>query len=201
MIKNIIFDLGGVIIKHPANQNEKFISEAFGISIKKASEIWQKHATPLLIGEENSRDFLEKVSKELGLNSDIEALYERWKEYYEGISKDVNKEILSLIKKLRKKYKVYLLTDTIDIHDERNKTRGIFDSFDETFKSFEEGIRKPNAGAYTNVLDKIGVKPEESVMVDDSEENVLSARKLGMRGIVYRNKDLLEKELQDLGVN
>ena len=201
MIKNIIFDLGGVIIKHPADQNEKFISENFGISLERASEIWRKYATSLLIGKENSKGFLEKVSKELRLNPDMDELYKKWKNYYVEISKNIDSEVLSLIKELRKKYKVYLLTDTIDTHDEHNSKRGIFNLFNKTFKSFEEGFRKPDSKAYVNVLKKIDASPEESVLIDDSEANVLSARKLGMKGIIYESKEQLVKRLHDLDVS
>ena len=65
-----------------------------------------------------------------------------WKELYFEEAKGVNYELLDLIEKLKKHYKVFLFTDTIDIHDEVNKDRGIYERFDGVIKSFEERLSK-----------------------------------------------------------
>jgi len=63
-------------------------------------------------------------------------------ELYFEEAKGVNYELLDLIEKLKKHYKVFLFTDTIDIHDEVNKDRGIYERFDGVIKSFEERLSK-----------------------------------------------------------
>ena len=53
---------------------------------------------------------------------------------------------------------------------------------------------------FLHVLEEINSKPEESLFIDDQEKNVLAARKIGMKGIVYKDINELKKELTQLNV-
>ena len=57
--------------------------------------------------------------------------------------------------------------------------------FDGCVFSFREGITKPDPEVYKTLLRRYGLKAEESVFIDDTEENVLSAEGLGFAGIVF----------------
>lgn len=58
--------------------------------------------------------------------------------------------------------------------------------FDAVVISAHEGVRKPSRGLYEIACDRLGVRPEQAIMVDDLEQNIVAARRLGMDGIVHR---------------
>jgi HAD superfamily hydrolase (TIGR01509 family) len=78
-------------------------------------------------------------------------------------------------------------------------------NFGEFFSIFinssEVGLEKPDSRIYFMALERMGLKPEESVFIDDTEENVLGARKIGMQGILFTDYQNLIIDLKSLGLN
>ena len=72
---------------------------------------------------------------------------------------------------------------------------GIRDMFDVVSFSWELGMKKPTKEMFDITLEKLGVKPEESIFIDDGENNVLKAKELGLNGIVFKSLDQLKQEL------
>lgn len=70
--------------------------------------------------------------------------------------------------------------------------------FDDIFTSADAGVRKPHLGFYKLVLGKIGADPNDTVFVDDKGDNVLSARSLGLHGIVFDSMDNVKRALRYL---
>lgn len=200
MIKNIIFDFGGVILKHKSTLLEDKISQIFNISSEQALKVWQKERQSLLIGKISSKQFLDKLRIELNSDKPLSEIVSQWKEIYIKEAKDIDLELLKFIEDLKNNYQVFLLTDTIDTHDEYNSNRGIYDKFNKVFRSHIEGLSKLNDDAFINALNKIDANAEECVFIDDVEVNVERAENLGMKGIVYKNKENLKQELSKLGI-
>lgn len=111
-----------------------------------------------------------------------------WNELITGIPV----EKLRFIKSLRDtgKYKIVLLSNTNIIHWEK-AVRDFFtvdgmavdDYFDEVFLSFEMHVVKPDAAIYQQMLERLGVKAEECVFVDDSLRNCQGAESVGIKCI------------------
>lgn len=200
MIKNIIFDFGGVILKHKSTLMEDKISEIFSIPPERALEIWKEWKPSLMTCKISSEQFLEKLKNELHSDISLSEILKEWKDIYIREAKDVDWKLLDFIEKLKNGYRIYLFTDTVDTHDEYNATRGIYDRFTRVFKSHEEGLSKNNDDAFINVLNKINAKAQDCVFIDDLEVNVKRAENLGMKGIEYKNKDELQQELSKLGI-
>lgn len=200
MIKNIIFDFGGVILKHKASIMEEVLAEIFSIPVKEAEEIWRKERLLVMSGKISSKQFLNKIKNELHSNKPLGEILDQWREFYQLHAHDVDWKLLEFIGKLKDKYPVYLFTDTIDTNDEYNKSRGIYDNFTRVFKSNEEGFTKHTDKAFLNVLNKIGTEAQECVFVDDFEANVKRAEKLGIKGVVYKGKADLEQKLSEFRV-
>ena len=68
--------------------------------------------------------------------------------------------------------------------------------FDEVVLSGNEGVSKPDARIFEIACERLGENPENCVFVDDSPENVLAAKKLGMHGIVYVDFDNFKAEIK-----
>ena len=72
--------------------------------------------------------------------------------------------------------------------------RYIFDRMDGIVVSGHEKISKPDERIYRLLLDRYGLKAEESVFIDDRPANIEAARRVGMQGIVYTGMDALMKD-------
>lgn len=72
--------------------------------------------------------------------------------------------------------------------------------FHSVLYSFEVGVSKPDTKIYALSLERLDARPEECVFVDDMEANLAPARRLGMRTILFRSPEQLERELASLGL-
>lgn len=70
------------------------------------------------------------------------------------------------------------------------------DFFDEVVLSGNEGVSKPDARIFEIACERLGEKPEKCVFVDDLPENVLAAKNLWMRGVIYVDFEEFEKEME-----
>lgn len=196
MIKNIIFDFGGVILKHKATVVADILTEMFPHNSLQAIKIWKDFEPDLKTGRKTSDDLVVKLKNNIGTELSSAQLKQQWIKLYEKEAQGVNWELLEYIEKLKQRFKIYLFTDTIDVHDDYNKTRGIYEKFSRVFKSFEEGVAKVEGkDAFLFILNKIDVKGEECIFIDDVEIYIKYANEIGMRGILFRNFKDLQKQL------
>lgn len=199
MIKNIIFDCGGVILKQGIANMGRVLSRMFPLSLNEAGKIWMENRKSLLIGELDPRDFLRDLKRKFGSNFKLDELIEKWNTFYNKGGRTVNWKLLNLISKFRSKYNIYILSNTMKTYDEYVE-RNVYKKFKRVFKSFEEKVKKPDKNAYLNLLRKIKAQPKECIFIDDGEKNVKVAIKIGMKGIVYKNNSQFKKELKKLGL-
>lgn len=201
VIKAVIFDLGGVILRHEADLMPKILQQMFPEDFKIAEAWWQEYAPLLLTGRTSSKEVLYILQQKLETPYTLLQLLARWSEFYRQETKNIDFDVLDLVKKLKKTYKVYLLTDTFDAHDEVNMEQQVYVEFDYVFKSYKMGIGKFEGDMiYREVLQKIQCLPAECIVIDDKEQNIRSAAGLGMHGVIYKNLPDLKSHLHDLGI-
>ncbi len=115
---------------------------------------------------------------------------------------EMDNEVFSLIQKLRKRYRIFALTNHVrEFFDFLDRKHGLEGMFGRIFKSYETKLAKPDPRFYEYMLKEIGMKPKECVFIDDRKDNIRTAKELGMRAILHENARTLEKELRKLGVN
>lgn len=200
MVKIIIFDLGGVILKHSHTLIPDILSKMFSISKVDAASSWKEYRVKLLKGELSSEQFLKELQKKFGTHQALSELLKTWGDLYRK-NAEIDRNVLNFVTQLKRRHKVYLLTDTIEVHDRYNKTRSIYDTFTGVFKSFEEKLAKADGKAFfLHVLKKINAKPEECVFIDDMSEQVVTAERLGINGIIFRDLLQLKKDLAKLDI-
>jgi len=199
MIKAIIFDYGNVIHKW---DNDIFLKEFVRLSGMDYNHVvdvifGQNLHDKLETGEISNIDFFKKIKD--GLNLKISQ-----DEFFKLFSSKLFQEIrttISLIKRLKKDYKVALLSNTNKIDfDNVIKRFELFPLFDAVTLSFEVGHRKPDKEIYLNALKKLNLKPNECVFIDDIKEYSDAASKLGIYEINYTSYENLIKELKKLNV-
>lgn len=183
MIKAVIFDMVGPLLQKDPNwiNNE---------AVNKAELLWSK--------SQNNEDFLKKIHEDLEIEKyGIEKLAEAIANKYKKIPQ-IWKEVLP---ELKKKYKLAIINNGMGITISQFKKRNNFGQFFDLFiNSAEENINKPDPRIYLIACDRLGVKPEECVFIDDSERNVKGAKDVGMQGIVYINYKTFNKDLFSLGL-
>ena len=112
-----------------------------------------------------------------------------------------HKEVLEIVKKLKsQQLPLAVLSNTIQEHAVYLTQKGIYDEFDELIFSYQLNMRKPDPQIYHVALQKIDSKPSETFYVDDLQENVDAAIKIGMHGILFTSASVLEKELKNIGI-
>jgi len=195
MIKAIIFDWGGVVIDWTNDIIYRYISKKFNIDfdyIKK--KIGGELLKRLQSGEIDEKEMWKRFFSSLNMEppGDCEKL---WIEKLEELCK-INKGVREIVKKLREKgYRTAILSNNEYSHAKWGKEVGTFDYFDLIVNSFEVRMRKPDERIYKLTLEKLGLTGEECVFIDNAEENLPPARKLGIHVIHFKNAEQLRKDL------
>ncbi len=204
MIKNILFDMGGVVFhQNTAEACRRF--QAIGLD------------TDIYMGEYGQKDFFldletgkidtDEFCRKLAEVTERESIsYDEAEHCWLGFIKDVPVKGLHQLLELRKTYHIGLLSNTNPFImgytrsnrfcAEGNPITHYLDSF---FCSYEMQVCKPNAEIYTKTLKMGGFKPEETLFVDDSITNIKAAEVAGIHGLhVNANEDWLAPLIEKL---
>lgn len=198
-IKNIIFDLGGVIydIRYE-NIADKFRSYGITDFEKLYSKASQTDSIDLFeegkITPAEFRDYLRGLSPVPLTDEQID---EAWNAILIGIPK----ERLELLGMLRLKYNIFLYSNTNQINYDKFtselKAKYGFDVFGVTFKKayFSQilQIRKPKLEGFRAILAEQGLKPEETLFIDDSPQHIEAARKVGINAYHLTGGETMEQ--------
>ena len=186
-IKNIIFDLGGVLL----NIDYMLVVKAFEALRFKDFEQWysQKDQVALFdlleTGEISPQAFRDNLRKNSGLHIPDDQLDAAWN----AIILDLPKERVALLKNVKKNYRCFLLSNTNEIHipvfTEQFKKEfgaGTFEGlFEKVYYSSRMGMRKPHKETFLKVIEENGLVPSESLFIDDSFQHIAGAMKVGLQ--------------------
>lgn len=197
-IKNIVFDFGGVLIdwnptylyRNVFDKEEDMLYFLDNVC-RYEWNILQDAGRPL------AEATLEKQKEFPEYKDEIAMYYGRWDEMLGGTFDENTK----LVKVLKEKYDVYGLTnwssETIPIAKERYD---FFKHLDGIVVSGDEKLIKPDPEIYKVLLDRYNIKAEESLFIDDNEDNIRAAIELGFNTIHYTNGVNLEERLKKLQI-
>ncbi|MCD4735148.1 MAG: HAD family phosphatase [Bacteroidales bacterium] len=193
MIRNIIFDFGGVILNiDPSLTLRKFYK--LGLNpfdpnkYKKFNKnTLYKFETGKITPEEFRNNLREVINP---------TLTDKQIDYVWNLTiLDYPPERIKLLKQLKKNYRLFLLSNTNIIHfqkyipDFKSQFGFEFESlFEKVYWSFEMGLRKPEPGIFLHVLEENKLLPAETLFIDDSAENLTPAKQHGIQ--VHHLKDL-----------
>jgi putative hydrolase of the HAD superfamily len=112
-----------------------------------------------------------------------------------------NKGMITLVKQLRKKYKVFVLSgNTPERVKYLNKKYSLNKLFDGYFYSFDCGVTKPNPKFLKIVLKKLKASPQQCLLIDDSNKFNEVAKKLGLQAIRFKDANQLIQDLNRRGI-
>ncbi|OFX88158.1 MAG: hypothetical protein A2W99_10560 [Bacteroidetes bacterium GWF2_33_16] len=200
-IKNIIFDLGEVIINldtmRTASEMKKlgFLDFEKSYSLLSQTDIFDLLEKGLI----NPDQFRGEIRKHLQTSVSDEQIDSAWS----AMLLDFPEERINLIKIANQKYRTFLLSNTNKIHfdnyisDFKTKFGFHFSTlFEKAYYSFELGMRKPDSDIFKYVIKKSRLVPDETLFIDDSEANIKTAKSLGIQTLwidVKNGDDLVEK--------
>jgi putative hydrolase of the HAD superfamily len=194
MIKNVIFDLGNVLISfvpseylkkknYPSNIRNTIINDIF------RSEEWKK----LDNGDITVPEAIDSIALKSALNREEIALVFNFRTDI-MFPLDDNVRLLPELKKHGFRL-FYLSNFPLDSFEEVKNDYYFFRYFDGGIISAEVKLSKPDIRIYRNLLNKYDLKPEESVYIDDIEENVVAAKKTGMQVLLTNGSVKIAIEL------
>ena len=188
-IKNIIFDLGGVLLnldfKRALNQFRNLgvhnIEELFRPA--QPSNAFRDYEVGLI----NDQQFIQSLKGLFSVSVSDQQVIDSWN----AMLGDFPKERIDFLKELKKKYRLFLFSNTNAIHLEffRQIYRSSFgdtsldELFEKAYYSHLIKMRKPDLAAFEFILKDNNLKAGETAFVDDTLVNVEAARKVGMKGI------------------
>lgn len=200
MIKNIIFDLGNVLLDQKTVTADVYFASVLNISEEDSLAFCKKYIKDAVSGSLHFEDLVGLYKKKFTCNLSVKEIIRRYQQLYINDVKGVNKQLMDVVKQLKKAYSVYIMTNTMEPHHEYWKTMGLDYYFDRIFRSDADHFIKPEKESYLYVVNKIGAKAEECIFIDDLEANVRGAKDAGLQGIVYQNNSLLKRDLLKFGV-
>lgn len=200
MIKNIIFDLGGVLIDHNPEKTlgEYFMKEDAELISREIfrSELWLERDRGTVTSDEILR-----------IKKDIipERIYDKVAEMVQDFFPYMPpfEEMYGFVEELREKgYGIYLLSNVGKEFHTVKKDIPVLSLFDGFVASSDYGVVKPEKEIYNILFEKFSLNPEECIFIDDVQKNIDGALKAGMEGHCYSHGklEILKEDLKSKGV-
>ncbi|MBP3550196.1 MAG: HAD family phosphatase [Alistipes sp.] len=200
MLKNIVFDLGGVVVAHNeesfAEKLGEFFSFVFGPDMKCVPSFWCDYDLGVRTIDETAASVAEyrKCSVEEAKANMLYAI---------SLQEEVEPTV-RLIKELKERgYKLYVLSNMSKEYIEFLRKLSVFEYFDYEVVSCEVHLGKPNPEIYKYLLEHCGLNPSETIFIDDRHDNVEVAAELGITPFHFdrRNPEKACEELREIIYN
>lgn len=193
MIQNIIFDFGGVIydIDHEktkaafANLGIKNFDLLYGHAIQ--TRLFED----LEIGKTSPSTFREAIRKHLPKNTLDQEIDSAWNALLIGFKP----KRLELLEKIGKQYRIFLLSNTNQIHYQQymgelrkqNSYEKFTSVFEKLYFSHQIGMRKPDPKIFKYVIRENHIQAHKTIFIDDYDVNVSAANSLGLQGLLLKH--------------
>lgn len=200
-VKNIIFDLGGVILdldfERMTQQFYKLGIPDFEdyFTLKKQVDFFEALELGLITPE----GFCDRLREEAKVDVDNEAIEEAWN----LILKDFSSERMNYLERISEKYNIFLFSNTNSIHAKcfekrclEQTGRTLESYFKQVFYSHSLHLRKPDMVVFKEVLERSGLQAAETLFIDDNLANIVGAQKVGLQTIhLQKPQTILDLEI------
>ncbi|HZY80695.1 MAG TPA: HAD family phosphatase [Cyclobacteriaceae bacterium] len=196
-IKNIIFDLGGVILNLSVDSTLRKFAELSNLPVDKVIATY--HSRPEFLayekGEITNDEFRASLRNIFGLTANDLALDECWN----AMLGDIPQERIELLRELKSKYRTFLLSNTNAIHldcfsgivKKAHDIESLEPLFHKAYYSHLMKMRKPDAEIYQYVLKENNLKASETIFLDDNAANLKGAASVGIQTFHVTHPDLI----------
>lgn len=198
-IKVVVFDLGNVLIPfdygiiiNRLNEIEKGLGDKFYNLYKNNYDIHREYER----GNISTDGFTKIMLNWLDNKITAEKFYDIYANLF-----TTNDETIALLPKLKRNYRLFLLSNTNYIHQKYGWEKyGFFHNFEKLFLSHEVGAVKPERKIYEAVENYSKEEPSSHIFIDDVKEYVDGAKSLGWDGIQFLGHENLLKEFEKRGI-
>jgi putative hydrolase of the HAD superfamily len=203
MIKNIAFDLGGVVLALSYEQAVRRFEEVGLKDARQQLDAFEQRGIfgDLESGRITAEDFVRELSKMVGRELTTDECFQAWHGYVDYVPKRNLEALLSLRKR---GYKVCLLSNTNPYmmqwasNDFDGEGHPIDYFFDALYLSYECKVMKPRREIFEIMLQGQKSTPEETLFVDDGRRNVEMAASMGMHTLCPQNNEDWTEALEAL---
>jgi putative hydrolase of the HAD superfamily len=202
-IKNIIFDLGGVIINLDMQRTINLF-ESFGITNFVSvynqftqTELFDRFDKGLI----DEHSFFRSIKNTFHLKQSVEELKDAWN----AMLLDIPPHRLVKLKMYKNRYRTFLLSNTNETHiscfetylQREHKVDNLSPFFEKDYYSCRLGLRKPDKEIFEFVLKKNNLNPEETLFIDDTINHIKGASSAGIRTILLPKGDEFEDYIEN----
>jgi putative hydrolase of the HAD superfamily len=191
----VVFDIGGVLEINPPTEWRARWAARLQLEPdeleRRVGGIW----SPGAIGAATLAEIERRTAEALGLDeANLAALMnDAWAEYVGSL----NRDLANYFGSLRPRYKTGILSNSfVGAREREQQAYGFEDMCDVIVYSHEVGYLKPEPRSYHVVCERLGVPPEDTVLLDDNQANVDGARAVGMRAVTFSNTRQAIADLQ-----
>ena len=200
MYKNIIFDLGGVVINYTPRDflMDRFMNkkaEETVYSLTFGSKEWQELDRGAISRGTGNRIMLANAAA-CGRTFEVQAVIDEW----ESILKTNRRTVNTMCMLKLAGYRLYYLSNIASDTMEHIRQRDFFPLFDGGIASCDVHILKPDPKIFTLLMQQYHLAYDESIFIDDNKQNAQAAYNLGITGILYKNHKSFERALGVCGV-
>ncbi|MCQ9205308.1 MAG: hypothetical protein NG737_03255 [Omnitrophica bacterium] len=199
-MKVLAFDLGNVLFDFDYNLGLDKIKNRVGVSPDVIIEalFFKNFSLDFEKGLVSEKEFFLKFKKAFSGSLSFSEFIEAWSSIFSP-----NSETIALVKTLRLKYPVYLISNICKLHYDYlyKNHREVFDLFKGLILSFKVKSVKPEKKIYQILKETAGTQFNNIIYIDDRQDLIQKAKTFGLCCIKFINNSQLVEELQKLGIN
>lgn len=200
-IKAVVFDFGGVIELDGGGNLRRDIAEYMGVPYAEFVNAYFQHNHLVNVQNLKWEDVILKVV----------SIFTKSKEKTDGVKeivriraldRNINTALLSYFPQLKKLgLKTGIFSNSNSILRGRLKELGLLELADVLVISGEIGFQKPHKEAFQVLFEKLELKPEEVVFIDDTPRSLEKADEIGYIPVLFKNNEQLKVDLKNLGTH
>jgi len=201
-IKWLLVDIGDVLLLKDRNADQTFtqlLANELRVDFELAQKINHAHYSTMDVAYIPEEDFVASLEKSLGYKAPT-GIFSYFVRAYEKQVRP-NTELFHFLDEMRASgMKTAVLSNTIAIYRDIQKRMGISkgNGFEPILYSWEVGMLKPNKDMFELALQKLQVKPDEIIFIDDKLEHIHGAQRVGMRTILFNNTESVISQIRTL---
>ncbi len=196
MVKNVVFDLGNVLLDFNSDEiiadyvKDEKLHQQISENIFNSKE-WILLDRGEITAKEATNRFINRMPDKEKL---VREIMDNWKHYLTPIQ--VNVEVLNNI--AQKPINLYVLSNFHkEAFEEVYEKYDFFNHFDGMIISYREKTVKPERKIYEKLINRYNLKPDTTLFIDDSERNIEAAKKLGFKTIHFNDNMKLSNSITD----
>jgi putative hydrolase of the HAD superfamily len=198
-IRAVILDYGEVLCHLPTSDNIDFLSRTFQADPQTFLPMYLKTRAPYDRGDIAPQEYWRQFALQAGVTVN-DATIEKLRDIDNQMWSRPNQPMIDWLRQIHAAgFQTAILSNMpTDMADHVRKTFPWIAEFDHHIFSAEVRAIKPDRAIYEHTMKVLGVNPQETIFIDDREENLTEARAIGIRAIRYQGVDRLRQDLQTL---